>query len=206
MSNVIIFDFIRRKLMEMSRDKIHNRIDELLAMLSIHNSRLSLHAEKLSQLDIDVFRKHCIDLYDEVNGLALKGKLKPSENKVVEKEEKTNQKSKTSIQEKVEKKKEKIKVNLSKNDNDEMLSLFEKYSNKPISSIAKGMSIAKRFEFQNVFFDGDKSDYNSFISEIDGVSNRDEAFKIYKAYKTERNWDQEELKDELKALIYRKYV
>ena len=192
--------------MEMSRDKIHNRIDELLAMLSIHNSRLSLHAEKLSQLDIDVFRKHCIDLYDEVNGLALKGKLKPSENKVVEKEEKTNQKSKTSIQEKVEKKKEKIKVNLSKNDNDEMLSLFEKYSNKPISSIAKGMSIAKRFEFQNVFFDGDKSDYNSFISEIDGVSNRDEAFKIYKAYKTERNWDQEELKDELKSLIYRKYV
>jgi len=192
--------------MEMSRDKIHNRIDELLAMLSIHNSRLSLHAEKLSQLDIDVFRKHCIDLYDEVNGLALKGKLKPSENKVVEKEEKTNQKSKTSIQEKVEKKKEKIKVNLSKNDNDEMLSLFEKYSNKPISSIDKGMSIAKRFEFQNVFFDGDKSDYNSFISEIDGVSNRDEAFKIYKAYKTERNWDQEELKDELKALIYRKYV
>ena len=192
--------------MEMSRDKIHNRIDELLAMLSIHNSRLSLHAEKLSQLDIDVFRKHCIDLYDEVNGLALKGKLKPSENKVVEKEEKTIQKSKTSIQEKVEKKKEEIKVNLSKNDNDEMLSLFEKYSNKPISSIAKGMSIAKRFEFQNVFFDGDKSDYNSFISEIDGVSNRDEAFKIYKAYKTERNWDQEELKDELKALIYRKYV
>ena len=191
--------------MEMSRDKIHNRIDELLGMLSIHNSRLSLHAEKLSQLDIDVFRKHCIDLYDEVNGLALKGKLKPSENKVVEKEEKTNQKSKTSIQEKVEKKKEEIKVNLSKNDNDEMLSLFEKYSNKPISSIAKGMSIAKRFEFQNVFFDGDKSDYNSFISEIDGVSNRDEAFKIYKAYKTERNWDQEELKDELKALIYRKY-
>lgn len=191
--------------MEMSRDKIHNRIDELLGMLSIHNSRLSLHAEKLSQLDIDVFRKHCIDLYDEVNGLALKGKLKPSENKVVEKEEKAIQKSKTSIQEKVEKKKEEIKVNLSKNDNDEMLSLFEKYSNKPISSIAKGMSIAKRFEFQNVFFDGDKSDYNSFISEIDGVSNRDEAFKIYKAYKTERNWDQEELKDELKALIYRKY-
>lgn len=191
--------------MEMSRDKIHNRIDELLGMLSIHNSRLSLHAEKLSQLDIDVFRKYCIDLYDEVNGLALKGKLKPSENKVVEKEEKTIQKSKTSIQEKVEKKKEEIKVKLSKNDNDEMLSLFEKYSNKPISSIAKGMSIAKRFEFQNVFFDGDKSDYNSFISEIDGVSNRDEAFKIYKAYKTERNWDQEELKDELKALIYRKY-
>jgi len=55
------------------------------------------------------------------------------------------------------------------------------------------------------FFDGDKSDYNSFISKIDGVSNRDEAFKIYKVYKTERNWDQEELKDELKALIYRKY-
>ena len=87
-----------------------------------------------------------------------------------------------------------------------MLSLFEKYSNKPISSIAKGMSIAKRFEFQNVFFDGDKSGYNTFIIEIDNASNRDEAFRVYKACKVKRNWDNEELKDELKALIYRKYV
>jgi hypothetical protein len=86
-----------------------------------------------------------------------------------------------------------------------MLSLFEKYSNKPILSISEGMSIVKRFEFQNVFFDGGKSDYNLFISALDDASNREEAFKIYTSYKTERNWDQEELMDELKALIYRKY-
>ena len=192
--------------MKMSRDKIHNKIDELLGMLSIHNSRLSLHSEKLSQLDIDVFRKHCIDLYDEVNGLALKGKLESMGNENVEKGIAPIEKSETQTKQKIAKKKEDIEVDQSKNDNDEMLSLFEKYSNKPISSISEGMSIVKRFEFQNVFFDGETSDYNSFISALDNASNREEAFEIYKAHKTERNWDQEELKDELKALIYRKYV
>ena len=59
----------------MSRENIHSKIDELLELLSIHNGRLSLHAEKLSQLDIDVLRKQCIDLYDQVNLLALKGKI-----------------------------------------------------------------------------------------------------------------------------------
>jgi hypothetical protein len=191
--------------MKMSRDKIHEKIDELLGMLSIHNSRLSLHSEKLSQLDIDVFRKHCIDLYDEVNSLALKGKLKGTKAEVV-KEEKISVKEEKESVSQTEQNKTPVKEAPSKNENEEMLSLFEKYSNKPISSIAKGMSIAKRFEFQNVFFDGDKLGYNSFITEIDNASNRDEAFRVYKACKVKRNWDNEELKDELKALIYRKYV
>ena len=191
--------------MKMSRDKIHNKIDELLGMLSIHNIRLSLHSEELSQLDIDVFRKHCIDLYDEVNGLALKGKLESMGNENVEKGIAPIEKSETPTKQKIAKKKEDIEDDQSKNDNDEMLSLFEKYSNKPISSIPEGMSIVKRFEFQNVFFDGETSDYNLFISALDNASNREEAFKIYTLYKTERNWDQEELKDELKSLIYRKY-
>ena len=182
----------------MIRDKIHNKIDELLGVLSIHNSRLSLHSEELSQLDIDLFRKHCIDLYDEINGLVLKGKLESKDNKNIENSE-------TTAKQKITKKKVDKEVGQSKKDNDEMLSLFEKYSNKPILSISEGMSIVKRFEFQNVFFDGEKSDYNLFISALDDASNREEAFKIYTSYKTERNWDQEELKDELKALIYRKY-
>ena len=59
----------------MSRENIHSKIDELLELLSIHNGRLSLHAEKLSQLDKDVLRKQCIDLYYQVNLLALKGKI-----------------------------------------------------------------------------------------------------------------------------------
>lgn len=89
----------------MSRDKIHNKIDELLGMLSIHNSRLSVHSEKLSQLDIDVFRKHCIDLYDEVNGLALKGKLESMGNENVEKVTAPIEKSETPTKQKVAKKK-----------------------------------------------------------------------------------------------------
>ena len=72
----------------MSRENIHSKIDELLELLSIHNGRLSLHAEKLSQLDIDVLRKQCIDLYDQVNLLALQGKIvaKPSVQKITPQE------------------------------------------------------------------------------------------------------------------------
>ena len=81
----------------MSRDKIHEKIDELLGMLSIHNSRLNLHSEKLSQLDIDVFRKHCIDLYDEVNSLALKGKLKAPKAEVVKEEKISVKEEKESV-------------------------------------------------------------------------------------------------------------
>mgnify|MGYP000142902130 CR=1 FL=1 len=68
-------------------------------------------------------------------------------------------------------------------------------------------SLNTKLNWRNTQFRLHHNQFNSEdFYEIDGVSNRDEAFKIYKAYKTERNWDQEELKDELKALIYRKYV
>ena len=74
----------------MSREELHQRISDLLEMLTVNNNRLSLHEEKLSQLDIDVLRKHCIDLYDSVNKLAIQGKRPISRptpvDKVVEKE------------------------------------------------------------------------------------------------------------------------
>lgn len=228
MPKVILIGFIRT--INMSRDSIHNRIDELLGVLSIHNSRLSLHTEKLSQLDIDVLRKQCIDLYDEVNKLALQGKIKSKiaaapavedtpeppkaqtplvaeskpeptlEEEIVEvpkapapvsKEEKATNPSTNSVANKPE---------------DEMLSLFEKFSSKPIDSIAKGVSVAKRFEFQSAFFDGDNKAYNKFMASLDDAGGREAAFAVYHDYKSKYEWDNEELKDELKSLMYRKYV
>jgi len=217
----------------MSRDSIHQRIDELLGLLSIHNSRLSLHTERLSQLDIDVLRKQCIDLYDQVNMLALQGKIKshipkvaaqkqevtpaapiqtkPEEQQVAEavKAEEVAEPIKVAaIESPKEEKNEAVNPKKSAKPvaEDEMLSLFEKFSSKPIASIPKAISVAKRFEFQSVFFDGEASEYNGFMAKLDAAEHREEAFEIYREYKVRLRWDNEELKDELKALMYRKHV
>lgn len=213
----------------MSRDRSHQRIEELLGTLNINNSRLSLHSEKISQLDIDVLRKQCIDLYEEINKLALQGKVKratepkvltrtdievpeptpdpvasapvmvPEPAKVSDVKEEVVPQAEIEVAPVVEKKIPKPKAD------DEMLSLFEKFSSEPIETISKGMSIAKRFEFQSAFFDGDTVEYKNFIQQIDEAGDRDAAFHIYHSYKNKLKWDNEELKDELKALMYRKY-
>jgi hypothetical protein len=215
----------------MSRDSIHNRIDELLGLLSINNSRLSLHSEKLSQLDIDVLRKQCIDLYDEVNKLALQGKIKsktatPVAEKMLEPSKapktiaeetaidlfKENPKDESVevieqvTEDKEEKKSDSATKPKSVKREDEMLSLFEKFSSNPIESIAKGMSLAKRFEFQSAFFEGDNKEYKQFMASLDAAGDREAAFAVYHKYKIKYQWDNEELKDELKSLMYRKYA
>ena len=217
----------------MSRDSIHQRIDELLGLLSIQNSRLSLHTERLSQLDIDVLRKQCIDLYDQVNMLALQGKIKvhapkvaaqkqevtpaapiqtkPEQQQVAEAvktEEVAEPIKAATIESPKEEKKEAVNPKNSAKPlaEDEMLSLFEKFSSKPITSIPKAISVAKRFEFQSVFFDGETSEYNGFMAKLDAAEHREEAFEIYHDYKVRLRWDNEELKDELKVLMYRKHV
>ena len=213
-----------------TREEIHETIDELLGQLSIHNNRLSLHEEKLSQLDIDVLRKLCIDLYDKVNRLVLEGKLSGSAAKA----EQPVQKEKASVPEpakeeepiaepvaqkeevaedtvkqaapEVELKQEQKKAPAKPQKHDaEMISLFEKFNSKPIDEINKAISISKRFEFQNNFFDGDSKNYKAFIDQLDQAGDREAAFEIYHDYKNRLNWENEELKDELKSLLYRKY-
>ncbi|MDA0777641.1 MAG: hypothetical protein O3C19_01085 [Bacteroidetes bacterium] len=212
----------------MSRENIHSKIDELLELLSIHNGRLSLHAEKLSQLDIDVLRKQCIDLYDQVNLLALQGKIvaKPSVQKITPQESSStpapveqmitevvvskNEITAQPVEEIIEPEvvvipEPKLPVKKEKTE-DDMLSLFEKFSNQPIESIPKAISLAKRFELQGEFFNDDAEAYNSFMVELDQASSRDRAFEIYHAAKEKYKWENEELRDELKVLMYRKHL
>ena len=194
----------------MSSNQTHKRIDELLRLMSDYNHRLRSQEEGISQLDVDVFRKQCIELYEELNKLTVgyhssfTNEVPPKGNSTPNGEEKSAEKSLESTREMevIEQKKVKNSIN---QDNDEMLSLFEKFSNEPITSVTKGISIAKRFEFQNVFFDGDSVSYTAFMSQLDEADDREDAFKIYKSYKSQGNWENEELKDELKSLIYRKH-
>lgn len=245
----------------MGRDSIHDKIDELLGLLSINNNRLSLHSESLSMLDIDVLRKQCIELYEHINKLALlprqsrnletvsapkveipvppkveepqaKEEIKqtaepptsaPAATEIIVEQEvgKVREVEKQELQpvndpREITKEykealapsptaKTKDKEKSHSREDAEMLSLFEKFSSKPITSIAKSISVAKRFEFQSNFFDGEAKEYNTFMSLLDGAHDREEAFAIYHAYKSKFKWDNEELKDELKALMYRKF-
>jgi len=200
----------------MSRKSVHSKIDEVLALLSIHNSRLSLHSEKLSQLDIDVSVPKQVPVQDIVQEEPIK--IPQEKQEIVQEiiKEKTPEPKKEEIAPKTTKKVEiKKKETLAKpakpkkpqpKVEEEMLSLFEKFSSKPIKSIPKAISLAKRFEFQSVFFDGEPKEYNSFMASLDAAGDRESAFEIYHAYKNELSWDHEELKDELKALIYRMYA
>jgi hypothetical protein len=204
----------------MSRESTHTRIDELLGLLSINNNRLSLHAEKLSQLDIDVLRKQCIELYEQINILAIEGRKSAKEKKpapapkeaepiqpVVQKVEPVVEtpepikEIKVKPAPKVAPKKAKAKV-----DDAEMKFLFQKFSSKPIESISKAISVVKKFEIQQSFFEGDSAAYKKFINALDNADSRDEAFNVYHETKKNYTWDNEDLRDEIKALMYRKFT
>ena len=216
-----------------NRDQIHLRISDLLETLNINNNRLSLHAEELSDLDVLVMRKQCIDLYEQINLLTdYRGdtpktevevgehKIEPPQQKPKEVEiEETVEKIKESVsEENLEIKTEKIdksakakdpevrSIHMKHQDEAEMVSLFEKFNSKPISTISEAITISKRFEFQNNFFDGDAANYKEFIHKIDDAGDREAAFAIYHDYKKRLAWDNEDLKDELKSLLYRKYI
>jgi hypothetical protein len=188
----------------MSRTKIHQNINDLLLTLSNDNTRLSLHPEKLSSLDIDTFKKHCIELYENINHLTLESEVVSQES--IQSSNKSEITKLSPIQTENKPVPQPMVDRLSEVlEEDEKLSLFEKFSNTPIKNIAKGMSVAKRFEFQNVFFKSDMNAYSEFIQKIDSVTSIDEALEIYKSYKSALEWENEDLLDELKALIYRKY-
>jgi hypothetical protein len=174
---------------------------------------------------VDVLRKQCIDLYEYVNRLALAGKLLAKAGKVSQSEqvveerkqesdpEPTTEQKEETIEAPVaetskadaELKPEKQKQGGKKKVDEEMISLFERYNSKPIDNISKAISISKRFEFQNNFFEGDAQTYKSFIVSLDEAGDREAAFEIYHEHKKRLNWENEELKDELKSLLYRKY-
>lgn len=211
------------------RDEIHQTISDLLQTLNINNNRLSLHSEQISELDVDVLRKQCIDLYEAINLLPFANARveevisevpeESAEKKVEEapeiqevskeaelKEEAINE-AKPEEEPKVEPKNEENRsIHMKLQDEAEMVSLFEKFNSKPIDSIAKAITISKRFEFQNNFFDGDAKNYKTFIELIDAAGEREAAFQIYHEYKNKLGWDNEDLKDELKSLLYRKYA
>lgn len=51
----------------MERKELHQKISELTELISVNNSRLFLHDDKIAQLEIDLLRKNAIELYEQIN-------------------------------------------------------------------------------------------------------------------------------------------
>lgn len=55
----------------MNRKELHSQIDSLLDKLAANNTMLKMREGKFSQLETDLLRKQCIELYDAINQLHL---------------------------------------------------------------------------------------------------------------------------------------
>ena len=74
----------------MNRTQLHTQIDSLLEKLSTNNTFLKGYEGKFSQLETDLLRKQCIELYDAINQLHLTNMMDKSK-KTVEGETKNEQ-------------------------------------------------------------------------------------------------------------------
>lgn len=66
----------------MKRKELHSQIEVLLEKLAANNKNLSVHEGKFSQLETDLLRKQCIELYDAINQLHLANMMSRDEPKV----------------------------------------------------------------------------------------------------------------------------
>jgi hypothetical protein len=66
----------------MKRKELHSQIEVLLEKLAANNKNLSVHEGKFSQLETDLLRKQCIELYDAINQLHLANMMSREEPKV----------------------------------------------------------------------------------------------------------------------------
>lgn len=66
----------------MKRKELHSQIEVLLDKLAANNKNLSVHVGKFSQLETDLLRKQCIELYDAINQLHLANMMSRDEPKI----------------------------------------------------------------------------------------------------------------------------
>ncbi len=66
----------------MKRKELHGQIEVLLEKLAANNKNLSVHEGKFSQLETDLLRKQCIELYDAINQLHLANMMSRDEPRV----------------------------------------------------------------------------------------------------------------------------
>lgn len=67
----------------------------------------------------------------------------------------------------------------------------EQFNNNAISSLKKHIGINDKFQFINELFNGKMKVYNECIRELDGLDNKEAAFKLVDEHAELQNWDTE---------------
>jgi len=84
--------------------------------------------------------------------------------------------------------------------------LLEKFLSAKIAKITNAIDISKRFELQNNLFGGDSQSYSRAVLALEEAETKEKALTIYTELASKYKWDKEnELVQELKSFIYRKY-
>ncbi|MFM9944782.1 MAG: hypothetical protein ACKVQB_06070 [Bacteroidia bacterium] len=84
--------------------------------------------------------------------------------------------------------------------------LSHRFANSKIFKIKDAIDISKRFELQSGLFGGDSNAYNISISELEIAGNKEAALELFNRFAIRYHWNAEnELAQELKSFIYRKY-
>ena len=106
----------------MNRSQLHIQIDSLLEKLVANNTFLKGHEGKFSQLETDLLRKQCIELYDAINQLHLTN--------MMDKGQKT-------VEGETIKEQEKKETEPHNDDVKELVSSVKEQQSKPVSDLAK---------------------------------------------------------------------
>jgi hypothetical protein len=69
--------------LSMKRKVLHSQIEVLLEKLAANNKNLSGHEGKFSQLETDLLRKQCIELYDAINQLHMENMMSSGDRQVI---------------------------------------------------------------------------------------------------------------------------
>jgi DNA-binding Lrp family transcriptional regulator len=85
--------------------------------------------------------------------------------------------------------------------------VYAKLRQKKLDSIKKGISISKRYQFQNELFENSADNYNHSISQLDGAESLEQADQILSEFAIQYSWDEEHvLVEELAVLLQRRYL
>ncbi len=88
----------------------------------------------------------------------------------------------------------------------EELKLYEKFHLSGLDSLKKGISVLKKFEYTKALFNDDTDAFNDAIKQLDNQNSGEEAVALLEKWMNEYQWEEENLVDEIKLLLYRRYV
>ncbi len=111
-----------------------------------------------------------------------------------------------SVLDKINEMKSNVSLHESISSKSEENELSHRFANSKIEKIKDAIDISKRFEIQSNLFLADSNAFNISISELENAEDRASAIELFNKFALRYHWKlEDELVQELKSFIYRKY-